>query len=60
MATAYKGATNEVQQKLRRVIDVWKQRVIFEPDIQEIIENRVNGMEHASVLEFSFAYTNRH
>ena len=51
MATAYKGATNEVQQKLRRVIDVWKQRVIFEPDIQEIIENRVNGIEPSSLCK---------
>ena len=49
MATAYKGATNEVQQKLRRVIEVWRQRVIFEPDIQEIIENRVNGRDPLSM-----------
>lgn len=27
-ATAYKGATNEVQQKLRRVVEVWRQRLI--------------------------------
>jgi regulator of Ty1 transposition protein 103 len=28
-ATAYKGATNEVQQKLRRVVEVWRTRQIF-------------------------------
>ena len=49
MGTAYKGATNEVQQKLRRVIEVWRQRAIFEPDIQEIIENRVNGKDPLSM-----------
>ena len=43
-ATAYKGATNEVQQKLRRVVEVWRQRQIFEIPIQEAIEARIEGM----------------
>jgi regulator of Ty1 transposition protein 103 len=43
-ATAYKGATNEVQQKLRRVVEVWRQRQIFETPIQEAIESRIDGM----------------
>lgn len=43
-ATAYKGATSEVQNKLRRVVEVWRQRQIFEGPIQEAIEARVNGM----------------
>ena len=43
-ATAYKGATNEVQQKLRRVVEVWRQRIIFELPIQEAIESRIDGM----------------
>jgi regulator of Ty1 transposition protein 103 len=42
-ATAYKGATNEVQQKLRRVVEVWRTRQIFEPPIQEAIEARIDG-----------------
>ena len=42
-AIAYKGATNEVQQKLRRVVEVWRQRVIFEPTIQEAVEARIDG-----------------
>jgi len=42
-ATAYKGATNEVQQKLRRVVEVWRQRQIFEIPIQEAIESRIDG-----------------
>jgi hypothetical protein len=43
-ATAYKGATNEVQQKLRRVVEVWRQRQIFELPIQEAIEARIDGI----------------
>lgn len=43
-ATAYKGATNEVQQKLRRVVEVWRQRQIFEGPIQDAIEARIDGM----------------
>ena len=43
-ATAYKGATNEVQQKLRRVVEVWRTRQIFELPIQEAIESRIDGM----------------
>lgn len=42
-AIAYKGATNELQSKLKRVIEVWKQRVIFEPPVQDAIEARIDG-----------------
>jgi hypothetical protein len=42
-ATAYKGAPAEVQTKLRRVIDVWKDRNIFEQPIQAAIEARIDG-----------------
>ena len=45
-ATAYKGATNDVQQKLRRVVEVWRQRQIFETPIQDAIEARIDGMVH--------------
>lgn len=43
-STAYKGATNEVQNKLRRVVEVWRQRNVFELPIQEAIEARIDGM----------------
>lgn len=42
-AVAYKGASNDIQQKLRRVVEVWRQRSIFELPIQEAIEARVDG-----------------
>ncbi|EKD18847.1 uncharacterized protein L3040_004100 [Drepanopeziza brunnea f. sp. 'multigermtubi'] len=44
-ACAYKGATNEVQQKLRRVVEVWRQRQIFEMPIQEAIESRIDELD---------------
>lgn len=40
---AYKGAPTDVQAKLRRVVDVWKDRTIFEPPIQAAIESRLDG-----------------
>lgn len=40
---AYKGAPAELQAKLRRVVDVWKDRTIFEAPIQAAIDARLNG-----------------
>ena len=51
-ATAYKGATNEVQQKLRRVVEVWRGRQIFDSAIQESIEARIDGMSNRNKTEF--------
>lgn len=48
MAIAYKGASNEIQQKLRRVVEVWRQRMIFEQPIQRVIEARIEGMQAIS------------
>lgn len=53
MAVAYKGASNDIQQKLRRVVEVWRQRSIFELPIQEAVEARVDGMD--LLLSFSLA-----
>ncbi|WEW61733.1 hypothetical protein PRK78_007227 [Emydomyces testavorans] len=46
-ATAFKGAPNEIQQKLRRVVEVWRQRRIFELPIQEAIEARVEEVDRS-------------
>lgn len=40
---AYKGAPSEVQVRLRRVVDIWKDRAIFEKPIQDAIDARLNG-----------------
>ncbi|KAI9846404.1 MAG: hypothetical protein M1837_003995 [Sclerophora amabilis] len=45
VAVSYRGATNEVQQKLRRVIEVWRQRQIFELPVQETLEARVDELD---------------
>ena len=42
-AVAYKGTSADVQAKLRRVIDVWKERGVFEPAIQQAVEARLGG-----------------
>ncbi|BCS20586.1 CTD-interacting domain-containing protein [Aspergillus puulaauensis] len=45
VATAYKGSSNDIQQKIRRVIEVWRQRSIFELPIQEAVEARVDEID---------------
>lgn len=42
-AIAYKGAPNDIQQKLRRVVEVWGQRLIWEPDVQTAIVAKIDG-----------------
>lgn len=42
-ATAFKGASNDVQQKLKRVVEVWRHRNIFELPIQDAVEARIEG-----------------
>ncbi|KYK59720.1 hypothetical protein DCS_00854 [Drechmeria coniospora] len=44
-SVAYRGAPAEIQAKLRRVIDVWKDRSIFEPPIQAAIEARLEELD---------------
>ena len=56
-AQAYKGATNEVQQKLRRVVEVWRQRQIFEAPIQDAIEARIEGIYYLPVDGSYYANT---
>ncbi|KAK0635677.1 RNA polymerase II-binding domain-containing protein [Bombardia bombarda] len=44
-ALAYKGASPDIQGKLRRVVDVWRDRNIFERDIQDAMEARLNELD---------------
>ena len=41
---AYKGSPAETQNKIRRVVEVWRQRQIFNPAVQQDVEKRINGM----------------
>lgn len=43
-AVAYRGATSEVQSKLRRVVEVWRQRQIFDQSVLEAIEAQLDGI----------------
>ncbi|CRG83133.1 UPF0400 protein [Talaromyces islandicus] len=45
ISVAYKGSSNDIQQKLRRVVEVWRQRAIFELPIQEAVEARVDELD---------------
>ncbi|KAJ5737980.1 hypothetical protein N7493_001135 [Penicillium malachiteum] len=44
-ATAYKGSSNDIQQKLRRVVEVWRQRNVFEGPILDAVDARVNEID---------------
>ncbi|KAG6034869.1 hypothetical protein E4U41_006339, partial [Claviceps citrina] len=44
---AYKGAPAEIQAKLRRVVDVWRDRSIYEAPIQKAIEARLDELDKA-------------
>ena len=47
MALAYKSASQEVQGKLKRVVEVWRQRSIFDKAIQESVEKRIGELDKA-------------
>lgn len=47
IATAYKGATPDVQNKLRRVVEVWRDRGVFEISVQSNIEARIDDLDKA-------------
>ncbi|KAK5656153.1 hypothetical protein OQA88_4913 [Cercophora sp. LCS_1] len=44
-ATAYKGASTDIQSKLRRVVDVWRERAIFDPATQAGMEARLDELD---------------
>ncbi|CAG8931684.1 unnamed protein product [Penicillium salamii] len=44
-STAYKGASLEFQQRIRRVIEVWRQRNVFEGPILDAVESSVDEID---------------
>ena len=44
-ALAYKGADGNVRGKVRRVVEVWRERKIFDGRIQDGIEAQLDGMD---------------
>ncbi|KAI1326890.1 RNA polymerase II-binding domain-containing protein [Xylariaceae sp. FL0255] len=49
IAVAYKGAPQEVQNRIRRVVDVWRERGVFEEPIQQAVEARIQDLDKARV-----------
>ncbi|KAI0872016.1 RNA polymerase II-binding domain-containing protein [Hypoxylon argillaceum] len=47
VAVAYKGAPQDVQQRIRRVVDVWRERGVFEGPIQQAVEGRIHDLDKA-------------
>ena len=43
MEIAYRGTTTDVQNKLRRVTNVWRERVVFEMPVLDKIEQKLEG-----------------
>ncbi len=48
-SVAYKGASADIQGKLRRVVDVWRERNIFDREVLQDMDNRLAG-EHPRQL----------
>lgn len=42
---AYKGSPHEIQNKIRRVVEVWRQRQIFNQAVQQSIEKSMNDLD---------------
>lgn len=42
-AVAYKGAPVDIQAKLRRVVDVWKERNIFDREVMQDLDAKLAG-----------------
>jgi regulator of Ty1 transposition protein 103 len=43
VTSAYKGAPSDVQNKIRRVVEVWRQRQVFKQPVQEEVEHKIDG-----------------
>ncbi|KAK4152939.1 RNA polymerase II-binding domain-containing protein [Chaetomidium leptoderma] len=46
-SVAYKGAPADVQGKLRRVVDVWGERNIFDKEVLQDLDNRLSEIDKA-------------
>jgi regulator of Ty1 transposition protein 103 len=55
IAVAYKGAPSEVQGKIKRVVDVWRDRKVFEDAIQDAIDARTAELDRMRAAPSSFS-----
>ena len=42
---AYKGSPHEIQNKIRRVVEVWRQRNIFNQAVQQAVERSIDDVD---------------
>ncbi|KAL6703603.1 hypothetical protein ACN47E_009463 [Coniothyrium glycines] len=45
VAIAYRGSPTDIQNKIRRVVEVWRQRQIFSLPIQQDVEKQIDEMD---------------
>ena len=57
IALAYKGAPSELQNKIKRVVDVWRDRQVFEKAIQDAVDGRIAGSPPQCFTHFRFMLT---
>ncbi|KAJ5478657.1 hypothetical protein N7530_004166 [Penicillium desertorum] len=46
-SAAYKGSPSEYQQRIRRVVEVWRQRSVFDGPILDAVEARIDELDKA-------------
>ncbi|KAF1931975.1 DUF618-domain-containing protein [Didymella exigua CBS 183.55] len=49
-SAAYKGSPSDVQNKIRRVVEVWRQRAIFAQPVQQNIEKVMNDIDSSKSI----------
>lgn len=52
MGVAYRGSTADIQNKLRRVLDVWRTRNVFEPPVLAEVDQRLDGSLHTIAVSY--------
>jgi regulator of Ty1 transposition protein 103 len=52
ISVAYKGAPSEIQGKIKRVVDVWRDRKVFEDAIQDAVDSRIAGVSGSGPYAF--------
>ncbi|KAK0727360.1 RNA polymerase II-binding domain-containing protein [Lasiosphaeria miniovina] len=46
-STAYKGASADIQNKLKRVVDIWRERAIFSSELQGAMEAKLEELDRS-------------
>ncbi|KAK5682129.1 hypothetical protein LTS10_005254 [Elasticomyces elasticus] len=49
VGAAYKGANEGTQGKIRRVVEVWRQRAVFSKPILDVVESRMSEIDRSKI-----------